>query len=264
VKVSTLSAYSLVSLTQVENLVVLTETGIEATGNALANTITGNAGDDTLDGGGGNDKLIGGLGDDHYLVNAAGDNVVEKSGEGTDTIQTTVSLNLANPQRLGLTNVENLTYVGATNATLGGNALDNVIRGGDLNDVIAGGTGADTLYGGLGADRLTGGTQADQFVFDTTLGGTNIDVIVGFRVGDDQIVLDDAIFDQIGGALLDDAFVRGRGTTAVAGDADDRIIYDQATGNLWYDADGIGEIAAIRFAVLSPNLNLTAAEFAIL
>ena len=45
-----------------------------STGN---DTISGGDGADTLDGGAGNDRLAGGDGDDVYLVNAAGDIVVE-------------------------------------------------------------------------------------------------------------------------------------------------------------------------------------------
>ena len=36
-----------------------------------------------------------------------------------------------------------------------------------------------------------------------------------------------------------------------AHDFDDRIIFDAATGNLFYDRDGTGSAAAVRFAVLS-------------
>jgi Ca2+-binding RTX toxin-like protein len=38
---------------------------------------------------------------------------------------------------------------------------------------------------------------------------------------------------------------------SAAHDADDRILYDQATGALAYDADGSGALAAVQFAVLS-------------
>jgi Ca2+-binding RTX toxin-like protein len=259
VKVSTLSVYSLATLTQVENLVVLTETGFEATGNALANTITGNIGNDTLDGGTGADKMTGGLGDDLYYVDHVGDLVTEKADEGTDTIETKVSLNMA--AKTGTLQVENLTFVGTTNSNLGGNGLANVIKGGGLNDTIGGGAGADTLYGGLGADKLTGGAGADQFVFDTAIGGTNIDRITDFQVGVDQIVLDDAIFDTLSGMLDPAAFA----SKAADITADTRIIYEKATGKLYYDADGSGDSAdAIVFAVLNPNLALTAADFSII
>ena len=71
----------------VENL-TLTGTGaINATGNALDNTLTGNTGNNVLDGGAGNDTMAGGAGNDTYVVDAAGDTVTEAAGEGTDTVQ---------------------------------------------------------------------------------------------------------------------------------------------------------------------------------
>jgi serralysin len=41
---------------------------------------------------------------------------------------------------------------------------------------------------------------------------------------------------------------------AKAHDADDRVIYDPASGALFYDADGTGKAAAVKIAVLSKNL----------
>ena len=47
-----------------------------------------------------------------------------------------------------------------------------------------------------------------------------------------------------------------------AGDgAEDRIVYDKATGALFYDADGTGGAAQIRFATLAKGLKMTYADF---
>ena len=47
----------------------------------------------------------------------------------------------------------------------------------------------------------------------------------------------------------------------MAGDASDRIIHETDTGKLFYDGDGFGTAAAVRFATLSAGLLLTAADF---
>ena len=41
-------------------------------------------------------------------------------------------------------------------------------------------------------------------------------------------------------------------------------LYDPATGNLSYDADGTGAVAAIRFAILTPGLTMTNADFVVI
>jgi len=128
------------------------------TGNSAANTLTGGAGNDTLDGGAGNDKLSGGTGDDLYMVDASGDLVTELAGEGTDSVQTTLtSYTLGN-------NLENLAYSGAKAFTGTGNALDNVIAGSSGNDSLLGNAGNDTLSGGPGKDTIDGGADTDLVI----------------------------------------------------------------------------------------------------
>ena len=75
---------------------------------------------------------------------------------------------------------------------------------------------------------------------------TNVDTIQDFLADDDTIVLDLSIFTEIAdGTLAASAFCIG----TAAKDADDRIIYDQTSGRIFYDADGSGATAAILFSV---------------
>ncbi|HYI65013.1 MAG TPA: hypothetical protein VEW71_09025, partial [Allosphingosinicella sp.] len=84
--------------------------------------------------------------------------------------------------------------------------------------------------------------------------------IADFASGSDKVVLDDAVFAGLpAGALNANAFVVG----SAAADADDRIIYDQSTGALYFDADGSGDGAAVQFATLQGGPSLTAADFVV-
>lgn len=132
------------------------------------------------------------------------------------------------------------------------------------SDRLNGGSGSDLLDGGLAADTLTGGAGEDSFRFSTALGNGNVDWIKDFKAADDTILLDNLIFASLGG---DGALVLGafhKSAAGVAHDANDRIIYDTDSGALSYDADGNGQAAAIQFARLSKNLNVSAADFIII
>jgi Ca2+-binding RTX toxin-like protein len=162
--------------------------------------------------------------------------------------------------------------------TFGGGGAGTIFKGNGGNDVIFGRGGDDILLGGSGKDTLVGGTQADSFVFNTSLSSRNVDRIADFsRFQRDKIVLDNNVFaglelaptnpdhvnpdldyvtNHIGG-LEAEAFRLG--TTAV--DADDRILYDQPTGSLYFDRDGSGLTAAVKFAQLKAGLYLTYLDF---
>jgi hypothetical protein len=43
----------------------------------------------------------------------------------------------------------------------------------------------------------------------------------------------------------------------VAGDADDRLLYDEVSGALFYDEDGNGSASAVRVVTLSNLYSLT-------
>jgi Ca2+-binding RTX toxin-like protein len=275
----------------VENLTLIGSANINGTGNAAANTIVGNPGDnvlssevgndtlrgeggnDTLNGGAGNDTLNGGVGsdtlnggsgadvmtggagNDTYVVDNVGDSVTESPGEGSDRVRSLISYTLG-------ANVEHLFLIGSANINGTGNTAANTIVGNPGDNVLSGGVGNDTLRGEGGNDTLNGGAGADAFLFNTPLSAaTNVDTVVDFSTVSDKILLENSIFTAVGapGTLAANAFFIG----ASAHDANDRIIYNNATGALNYDSDGIGAASGTQFAILSTGLALTNTNFQI-
>ena len=124
-------------------------------------------------------------------------------------------------------------------------------------DTFIGDAGANRLNGARGADTLTGAGGADTFVMDTMLDGfINVDTIIDFAPGVDRVELAQAIFGLPLGALGPGVFSNGPATTA-----DQRIVYDAASGVLSYDADGSGSGAAVAFAVIANHAALSAGDF---
>lgn len=132
--------------------------------------------------------FAGGLGDDVYVVKHLADEVVEKAGEGSDTVMASVSFTLPdNVEKLILQGTGALDGTGNALANaLTGNAGANHLDGRAGNDVLDGGAGNDWLQGGDGSDSLTGGTGDD-----TLDGGTGDDVLTG-GTGNDTYVIDSA------------------------------------------------------------------------
>jgi Ca2+-binding RTX toxin-like protein len=144
---------------------------------------------------------------------------------------------------------------------LGGDGNDALGGGGGV-DVISGGAGNDLLNGGDGSDLLTGGTGLDAFRFSAVLNAsTNVDRISDFRVADDTLQLDDAFFAGIGALGTLAAGKLALGTAATQ--ADDRIVYDGASGRIYFDADGSGAGAQVLFAAVTAGTALTASDFLI-
>ena len=119
------------------------------------------------------------------------------------------------------------------------------------------------LYGGEDSDTPNGGAGADSFILNTALGSKNapnVDTVADFVSGTDTIILENAIFTTLGeGALSAGAFEVG----ATAGSASTRIVYNQTTGALFYDADGSGGGAAVQIAIIGATTHptLTAGDF---
>jgi subtilisin family serine protease len=204
-----------------------------------ADTLLGLAGGDTLNGGAGADRLVGGSGDDLYLVDQAGDVVIELAGEGVDTVQSQVSLVLA-------ANVENLTLTGAAAANgtgnelgnaLSGNAAGNVLTGAGGDDELFGQGGADTLRGDAGGDRLDGGEGADRMegglgsdtYYVDSAGDVVVETTAGSTGGGSDKVISSASFTL--GANVERLTLSGSAVIDGTGNTLDNILYGNGAAN---------------------------------
>ncbi len=189
------------------------------TGNSLSNLLNGDLGNDTLNGAAGADTLSGGAGDDIYVIDNAGDVIIENVDEGIDLVKSGVSFTLG-------ANVDDLTLTGylAINGT--GNELSNMLVGNEANNILAGGIGGDSMYGGLGNDTYlvdditdvvteaensgtdTVKTSASYFlganVENLTLTGTVAIDGIGNELG--NIILGNSANNQMAGGLGDDTY----------------------------------------------------------
>ncbi len=169
----------------------------------------------------------------------------------------------------GLTTLKTLTVALADmkGEIVTGTSGSDIFVGGAEKDILNGGSGNDRLNGGKGNDLLIGGTGKDVFIFNTAPSKSNVDTIKSFSTKDDTMWLDNAIFKKLGsgsaskpGKLKDDFFTIG----TKAKDKNDYIVYNNKTGALYYDADGSGKGAAVKFAQLDKNLKLTYSDFMII
>ena len=152
---------------------------------------------------------------------------------------------------------------------------DDTLIGGGKSDTLDGGAGDDVLIGGWGRDVLTGGAGADTFVLDKASGKWRIDTITDFETGTDTIALDSNVFGLAQGDLPASAFLvlrhldddgpgSDRPVDPVATMPGQRLLYDAPGGRLFFDADGSGQDAPQLLARLTPGLDLTADDFAVM
>jgi Ca2+-binding RTX toxin-like protein len=166
-----------------------------------------------------------------------------------------------------LTGTDNIDGIGnELSNSISGNNANNVLDGklGDDylygkagQDTLLGDLGSDSLIGGLGADAITGGAGADRFIRQYS--NTGIDTITDFDVAEDLFCISASGF---GGSLTSGAVLKRsqfRLGTAAA-DRSDRLIYDNDTGSLFFDADGTGLSDQIQIAQLAPGLEMSHAN----
>jgi Ca2+-binding RTX toxin-like protein len=231
-------------------------------GDAGSNVINGGLGSDTLLGLDGNDTLIGGTGianeiyggrgDDLYVVTLTGDNLIENTGEGTDTVQTDLG-------SLGLrANFENLTYTGSGDFGGTGNDLDNILTGASGRDRLDGSEGNDTLIGRGGIDSLIGGNGLDTADYSAALAGASVRLSVQLTLDDGdgsfdvltsvENVTGSAFGDQLFGDAGSNVINGGLGSDILLGlDGNDTLIGGTGVANEIYG--GLGDDLYILAAV---------------
>ncbi|HEV8391772.1 MAG TPA: cadherin domain-containing protein [Dongiaceae bacterium] len=198
----------------------------------------GGLGNDLLDGGASNDSMVGCAGDDTYVVNNTTDVVLERTGEGIDTVLSSVTYAIGSY-------VENLTLTGtgAINGT--GNGGHNRIIGNGAANILSGGNGNDILDGGAGNDTLAGGQGADTYLFGLG-GGSDLISNADTDLGADRLVF--------GGGIAEDQLWFERSgdnlVVSVLGGA------DHATLQGWYSSAG----SQLDHFELSDGTTLAAAQ----
>lgn len=136
-----------------------------------------------------------------------------------------------------------------------GRAGDDFLHGGDAGlSILKGGKGDDALFDSQAANKMWGGQGHDSFNFGDTIAP---DFIKDFDRHDDTIGLN--FFEFVGiplGFLNNGVF--GKGT--VAATPTQVLVYDQKTGQLFYDPDGSNPMAQVLIVTLDPHTKLHASD----
>jgi uncharacterized delta-60 repeat protein len=157
---------------------------------------------------------------------------------------------------------------------INGTANNDILTGTANPETINGLGGNDQLSGKGGNDTLIGGSGADKFIYSTnaafTTSAVGVDTITDFNISqNDKIVLDKTTFPKISsvagtGFSVASEFAKVT-TDALAATSAADIVYNTATGGLFYNQNGTatGYGTGAQFLTLTTKPVLTATQFLI-
>lgn len=260
-------SYSLGS--NLENLTLTGTANISGVGNSANNTIIGNSGNnnldggagaDILDGGAGADSMAGGTGDDTYVVDNAGDVILEAANAGTDTLRSSITFSLGSA-------LENLILTGSNNINATGNSVNNIITGNAGSNTLDGGSGADAMAGGAGDDIYVIDQTGDVVTESTNAGNDTVRSSVSYTLGDNLENLSltgsaningtgNGLNNIITGNAANNSLDGGSGADSMAGGSgDDTYFVDNAGDTTLETADsGTDSVQASISYTLGSNL----------
>lgn len=217
-------------------------------------TLSGGAGNDTLDGGMGADAMTGGTGNDLYVVDSIGDVVTEQTGQGTDTVQSSLTYTLGE-------NLENLTLTGGLAINGTGNSLNNILIGNGAANVLTGRAGNDTYVVGTSdtvVEAASAGTDTVKSDTSWTL-GNNLEhlILTGIAAVNGT---GNSLANTLTGNSATNILSGGAGAdTLIGGQGDDLYIVDNAGDKVTELAgEGVDTVQSSVTYTLSANAeNLT-------
>ena len=201
-----------------------------------------------LFGGTGADTMDGGAGNDGFLVDNAGDLVIEAAGGGSDRVF--ASLDYALAAGLSIETLSTANPFDTAAITLAGNELANTVYGNFGNNLLSGGAGDDTLGGYDGDDTLIGDAGADSMA-----GGLGNDSFFVDNAGDLATELagqgTDRVYSAVSYALVAGVSIETLSTTNpfgtaaidLAGNELANTVYGNFGNNLLYGGDGNDTLA---------------------
>jgi Ca2+-binding RTX toxin-like protein len=252
----------------------------------VTNLMNGSEGSDTIIFGSQGDRLIGNFAGNDFISYATG---VTFTGTVANLITDTLGSNFIiggnGTDVITTGSGDDILFGDSSNTTFGDDTLNagggnDTLLGGFGNDYLIGGDGNDSLGGGPGADTLIGGTGNDSFYYNNFgegAVGTNPDQIGDFVAGQDKFILQFNSFPGLSAVegtnrlssrsflVLENGAYTSQFGPAGAAVSDAFLFYENGTGRLGFDPDGVGgSNPGVTLAILNGRPGITAADITLI